>query len=43
MKMYYNSPLEKYLSDLVSMLRVKIPGHKELKPIGLDFGKGNPI
>jgi hypothetical protein len=42
-KMYYDSPLESSLSNLIDKLSREIPEYKKLKPLGLDFGKGDPI
>jgi hypothetical protein len=42
-KMFYDSLLESSLSNLIDKLSREIPEYKKLKPLGLDFGKGNPI
>ena len=42
-KMYYLSPLEKAIKNVTEILYNEIPNYKNLEPLRMDFGKGNPI
>lgn len=42
-KVYENSTLETAIDDLISELWNTIPRYRKLKPLGKDFGKGDPI
>lgn len=42
-KSYENTPLEGAISDVTGMLYYGIPHYKNLKPLRMDFGKGNPV
>jgi hypothetical protein len=40
---FENTPLEMALNNVTAMLYDEIPHYKNLKPLGMDFGEGNPI
>ena len=42
-KYFENAPLEKALNNVTGMLYDEIPYYKNLEPLGMDFGKGDPI
>lgn len=42
-KDFENTSLEEALNDLTAALYNEIPDYKKLKPLGMDFGKGNPV
>lgn len=37
------TPVEKALNNVTEILYNEYPGYKNLTPLGMDFGKGNPI
>ena len=42
-KYFENAPLEKALNNVTGMLYDDIAYYKNLEPLGMDFGKGEPI
>lgn len=40
---FENTPLENAINNVTSILYKEIPYYKNLKPLRMDFGKGNPI
>jgi len=42
-KEYENSPLEEAIGKVTGILYREIPSYKNLKPLRMDFGKGDPI
>jgi len=42
-KYFENWPLEDAINNVTEMLYNEIPEYKDLRPLRMDFGKGNPI
>lgn len=42
-KDFENTPLEDTLGKITEQLYYAFPNYKDLKPLGMDFGKGEPI
>ncbi len=42
-KAYENTPLDDAIGSVISGLYYQFPKYKKLKPLRMDFGKGNPI
>lgn len=42
-KEFENTPLEDAINNITSILYRQIPNYKNLEPLRMDFGKGNPI
>jgi hypothetical protein len=42
-RQFENTPLEDRIEDMIDYLHNNIPEYKDLEPLGMDFGKGNPV